>query len=204
MLRSASASIATYLRYACGHGAMVTLPRIKGERPRVREQRVGLEKVSASQRPCDFCEPERAVTVSLSVPAPAPDGELSAGDSASEGEHMTMATSTEQPSDSTATTPTGRGGPSPLRKLTEEQELELTRLYSQTETPVPEIASRFNVGESSVYRISQRHGASLRSRGSEPRPRRTAAAKSGPTATTSGSSTTAPARPASSTPSTQA
>ena len=99
MLRSASASIASYLQYACGHGAMVTLPRIKGESPRVREQRIALEKVSASQRPCDFCGPERAVTASLPAPAPSPDGELGAGDSTGEGEHMTMATSTEQPAD---------------------------------------------------------------------------------------------------------
>jgi transposase-like protein len=175
-LRTASASIASYLQYACGHGAMVTLPRIKGESPRVREQRVALEKVSASQRPCDFCGPARAVATPLLAPAP-PEGEPSAADLPVEGEYMTMATSTEQPSASTASMPTGQSGRSPLRKLSDEQELELTRLYSQTETPVPEIASRFNVGESSVYRISQRHGAKLRSRGADARPRRTTAAK---------------------------
>src|SRR5215204_5907541 len=205
MLRSASASIATYLQYACGHGAMVTLPRIKGESPRVREQRIALEKVSASQRRCDFCGPERAVTSPLLAPAPPPDGELSAGDLSGEGEQMTMATSTEQPSVSTASTPTGRAGRSPLRKLSDEQELELTRLYSQTETPVPEIATRFNVGESSVYRISQRHGAKLRSRGSDGPTRRTAARK--PAASASSTSTsdgTAETRPASGTTSTQA
>ena len=59
-----------------------------------------------------------------------------------------------------------RRGRSPLRKLTDEQELELTRLYSDTQTAVPEIARRFEVGESSVYRIAQRHGASLRTRSS--------------------------------------
>jgi transposase-like protein len=115
---------------------------------------------------------------------------------------MTMATSTEQPSAATASTPTGRGGRSPLRKLSEEQELELTRLYSQTETSVPEIATRFNVGESSVYRISQRHGAKLRSRGADARPRRTAAAK--PAAAASSSASTAQARPASGTTATRA
>src|SRR5215207_11401296 len=103
MLRSASASIASYLQYACGHSAMVTLPRIKGESPRVREQRIALEKVSASRRACDFCGPERAVTAALLAPAPPPDGELGAGDSSGEGEQMTIvATSTEQPSASTA------------------------------------------------------------------------------------------------------
>jgi len=188
MLRSASASIASYLQYACGHGAMVTLPRIKGESPRVREQRIALEKVSASQRPCDFCGPARAVAAPLLAPAAPSEGERSAGDLPVEGEPMTMATSTEQPPASTASTPTGQSGRSPLRKLSDEQELELTRLYSQTETPVPEIASRFNVGESSVYRISQRHGAKLRSGGADARPRRTAAAKPAAAAATPASS----------------
>jgi transposase-like protein len=51
------------------------------------------------------------------------------------------------------------------RKLTESQELEVTRLYAETDTPVPEIAERFGIGESSVYRVAQRHGAALRGRG---------------------------------------
>src|SRR5438067_7732689 len=50
------------------------------------------------------------------------------------------------------------------RKLTEEQERDVTRLYSETETPVSEISKRFGIGESSVYRVAQRHGASLRGR----------------------------------------
>ena len=50
------------------------------------------------------------------------------------------------------------------RKLTEEQEREVTRLYAETETPVSEISQRFGIGESSVYRVAQRHGASLRGR----------------------------------------
>src|SRR5215813_11942769 len=50
------------------------------------------------------------------------------------------------------------------RKLTEEQEREVTRLYAETETPVSEISKRFGIGESSVYRVAQRHGASLRGR----------------------------------------
>src|SRR5436190_3347711 len=50
------------------------------------------------------------------------------------------------------------------RKLTEDQEREVTRLYSETETPVSEISKRFGIGESSVYRVAQRHGASLRGR----------------------------------------
>jgi DNA-directed RNA polymerase specialized sigma subunit len=50
------------------------------------------------------------------------------------------------------------------RKLSEEQEAEVTRLYAETDTPPPEIAARFGIGESSVYRVAQRHGAALRSR----------------------------------------
>jgi len=145
---TSSYSIATYLQYACGHGAMVSVPRIKSEGAREREKRLALEKVSASQRRCDFCGPE---------PSPTEDGQ------------MTHSTSTEQASSNgsnaaagAATDRKGRGR-SPLRRLSDEQELELKRLYSETETPVPEIARRFGVGESSVYRISQRHGARLRS-----------------------------------------
>src|SRR6185503_730330 len=50
------------------------------------------------------------------------------------------------------------------RKLTDEQEREVTRLYSQTETPVPDISKQFGIGESSVYRVVERHGATLRGR----------------------------------------
>ena len=50
------------------------------------------------------------------------------------------------------------------RKLSDEQEGELTRLYADTTTPVSEIARTFGIGESSVYRLAQRHGAALRGR----------------------------------------
>jgi transposase-like protein len=52
----------------------------------------------------------------------------------------------------------------PRRKLSDEQEREVTRLYAETTTAVPEIAGRFGIGESSVYRVAQRHGAALRGR----------------------------------------
>src|SRR5215470_10058076 len=64
-----------------------------------------------------------------------------------------------------AETRTGaEGATGSRRKLTEEQEREVTRLYAETETPVSEISKRFGIGESSVYRVAQRHGASLRGR----------------------------------------
>src|SRR5438132_5118642 len=56
------------------------------------------------------------------------------------------------------------GGTGTRRKLSEDQEREVTRLYAETETPVSEISKRFGIGESSVYRVAQRHGAKLRGR----------------------------------------
>src|SRR5438105_15255471 len=56
------------------------------------------------------------------------------------------------------------GGTGTRRKLSEDQEREVTRLYAETETPVSEISKRFGIGESSVYRVAQRHGAALRGR----------------------------------------
>src|SRR5437868_5906979 len=58
----------------------------------------------------------------------------------------------------------GEGATGSRRKLTEDQEREVTRLYAETETPVSEISKRFGIGESSVYRVAQRHGAKLRGR----------------------------------------
>src|SRR6266700_7556829 len=51
----------------------------------------------------------------------------------------------------------------PLRKLTDEQEHEVTRLYADTTTPLVEIGRRFGIGQTSVARIAQRGGATLRS-----------------------------------------
>src|SRR6266851_2543738 len=54
------------------------------------------------------------------------------------------------------------------RKLGDEQEGELTRLYADTTMPVSEIARMYGIGESSVYRVAQRHGAALRGRQTPP------------------------------------
>src|SRR5437660_212819 len=43
--------------YACGHTALVSLPRVKAERPDQRTARVNQEKAAAGQRSCDFCPP---------------------------------------------------------------------------------------------------------------------------------------------------
>src|SRR5438309_6828340 len=61
------------------------------------------------------------------------------------------------------------GGTGTRRKLSEDQEREVTRLYAETETPVSEISKRFGIGESSVYRVAQRHGAALRGRSTTPK-----------------------------------
>src|SRR6266536_4454142 len=58
----------------------------------------------------------------------------------------------------------GDGSASTRRKLSDQQEREVTRLYAETETPVSEISKRFGIGESSVYRVVLRHGAALRGR----------------------------------------
>src|ERR1700720_2362713 len=58
----------------------------------------------------------------------------------------------------------GDGATTTRRKLNDAQEREVTRLYAETETPVSEISKRFGIGESSVYRVAQRHGAALRGR----------------------------------------
>src|SRR5713101_4752540 len=58
----------------------------------------------------------------------------------------------------------GDGATTTRRKLSDQQEREVTRLYAETETPVSEISKRFGIGESSVYRVAQRHGAKLRGR----------------------------------------
>jgi transposase-like protein len=54
------------------------------------------------------------------------------------------------------------------RKLSDEQEREVTRLYAETSTLASEIAQTFGIGESSVYRVAQRHGAALRGRQTRP------------------------------------
>jgi len=52
----------------------------------------------------------------------------------------------------------------PPRKLTTEQERELTRQYAETSTPIADIARTFSISEVSVGRIAQRNGAASRRR----------------------------------------
>jgi hypothetical protein len=58
-----SSVIPARLQFQCGHAAMVTLPRVKGESAAQRNDRVAREKSAALARQCDFCAP--AVVVAL-------------------------------------------------------------------------------------------------------------------------------------------
>jgi hypothetical protein len=52
-----SSVIPARLEYQCGHAALVSLPRIKGESSAQRNERVTREKSAAQTRACDFCGP---------------------------------------------------------------------------------------------------------------------------------------------------
>src|SRR5438270_1282401 len=88
----------------------------------------------------------------------------------------------------------GEGATGSRRKLTEDQEREVTRLYAETETPVSEISKRFGIGESSVYRVAQRHGAALRGRSTTSAARSTTARPRAAAATAAKPAATGPGR----------
>jgi transposase-like protein len=48
--------------------------------------------------------------------------------------------------------------------MTPEQQREIARLYDDTGTPTAEIRERFGLGESTLYRVLQKQGVSLRGR----------------------------------------
>jgi transposase-like protein len=89
---------------------------------------------------------------------------------------------TESGSDGDTARAQANGAASTRRKLSDQQEREVTRLYAETETPVSEISKRFGIGESSVYRVAQRHGAALRGRSTTAAPKTAAAKPSTPRA----------------------
>jgi hypothetical protein len=72
-----SSVIPARLQFQCGHAALVTLPRIKGETATQRNDRVAREKSAALARQCDFCAPSVVVAANgnshvAEVPAPQP------------------------------------------------------------------------------------------------------------------------------------
>ena len=60
-----SSVIPARLQFQCGHAALVTLPRLKGESSAQRTERIAREKSAALGRQCDFCGPTVQVAVAL-------------------------------------------------------------------------------------------------------------------------------------------
>jgi hypothetical protein len=58
-----SSAIPARLQFQCGHAAIVSLPRIKGETTAQRNDRIAREKSSALSRECDFCAPAMVTAV---------------------------------------------------------------------------------------------------------------------------------------------
>jgi transposase-like protein len=171
-----SSVIPARLEFSCGHVALVSLPRPKGESPTQRTARVNQEKTEARGRACDFCGPrEQALLEVRPVQDAVPSGELNGHHAGDEKENLMH--SAETPSVTRLGAEETRRTFPPRRRLNEEQEREVTRLYAETTMPVPEISKQFSIGESSVYRIAQRHGAGLRGRIAAPATPPTAAPK---------------------------
>jgi hypothetical protein len=72
-----SSVIPARLEFGCGHVALVSLPRLKGESAAKRTERVNSEKVGARGRSCDFCGPRADALVQVRA---APDAVASLGD----------------------------------------------------------------------------------------------------------------------------
>src|SRR5438309_11664172 len=72
-----SSVVLARLEFGCGHIALVSLPRPKGESAAKRTERVNSEKAGARGRSCDFCEPREAALVQV---GPAPDLVASSGE----------------------------------------------------------------------------------------------------------------------------
>src|SRR5438067_1189106 len=67
-----SSVIPARLVFQCGHAALVSLPRIKGETNAQRAERVAREKSAAQTRACDFCAQRLEVVLQQAAPAPPP------------------------------------------------------------------------------------------------------------------------------------
>jgi transposase-like protein len=193
-----AAVIPARLEFGCGHVALVSLPRVKGEGAAHRTQRVSQEKTAARSRPCDFCGPSELPPLDVRAGQEHTLSGESNGHHVSETkENLMTTTETVEPSETTDPASRPAGSPNvtrlgadeakrtfpPRRRLGDEQEREVTRLYAETTTPVAQIGQQFGIGESSVYRIAQRNGASLRGRTAPPStPSATSAEPSSPAA----------------------
>ena len=80
----------------------------------------------------------------------------------------TSATETRSGGLSSATQTSSSGAQAQRRAsrhvLSDDQKREVARLYSETTTPLPEIRKRFGIAESSLYRLIQQRGITLRGR----------------------------------------
>src|ERR1700731_895220 len=93
-----SSVIPARLEFSCGHAALVSLPRLKGETSTQRTERGTRAKSEAPGRPCDFCGPqEQTVLAVRPVEDAAPAGELNGHHRAGEEEENLMQ-SAETPS----------------------------------------------------------------------------------------------------------
>jgi transposase-like protein len=54
------------------------------------------------------------------------------------------------------------------RRLSPDEERDIARLYADISTSTSEIRERFGIGDSTLYRVVQRHGVSLRGRAASP------------------------------------
>jgi transposase-like protein len=158
-----SSVIPARMEFSCGHFALVSLPRLKGESAAKRTERVNGEKVGARGRVCDFCgQREQAVVEVRPVQDALPSEVLNGHHVVDEKENLMH--SAETPSVTRLGADETRRTFPPRRRLDAEQEREVTRLYAETTTSVPQISKQFGIGQSSVYRIAQRHGAGVRGR----------------------------------------
>jgi transposase-like protein len=173
-----SSVIPARLEYSCGHAALVSLPRLKGETAAKRSERVNGEKAGARGRACDFCGPrEQAVVEVRPIQDAVPSGARNGHHVVDEKENLMH--SAETPSVTRLGAEETKRTFPPRRRLDAEQEREVARLYAETTMSVPQISKQFGIGESSVYRIAQRQGAGLRGR-TAATPNTTAAAPSTP------------------------
>jgi transposase-like protein len=106
-------------------------------------------------------------------------------------ETIASTTSAPAPNEQRPSGDTKRRRRAPRRNLSEEQKREITHLYSETSTPLPEIRQRFGIGDSSLYRLIQQYGGKLRGRTPRAGASKAAAASQKPARRSS-----APARPA--------
>jgi len=63
-----SSVIPARLQFQCGHAALVSLPRVKGETSAQRNERIALEKSAALLRQCDFCAPAVQIATTTAEP----------------------------------------------------------------------------------------------------------------------------------------